>query len=590
MTKIRYIRSLLVSALLLAAVGLCSGALSQNNPATANAGGTTVLQALPPLIRFSGEFGPQVTAMMQAAPGESAGQPKVVTITFSLFESQQSGAPLWTETQDVEVDEHGRYTVFLGAASPDGLPLDLFANAQARWLSAQPHLPGFGEQSRIALMGVPYAVKAADADSLGGKPASAYLTTNINPGASTAAGQGAASANSVTQTSRSLTLGATGAAQSLVPAPLAIAGSGTADRLAMWTGSSTLGNSEFSQSGNTLVVGSLSASNVGTAVSAKSSNGDGVKATSGTGDGVAGTTSNPKFAGVLGNAPAGGNGVVGETNGAQLPKATGGNGVEGLVSGPGEGVLGSATGGGYGVYGESDTIGVLGNATGSGQGVKGQSETKGGVVGESTSGDGVAGVSCSSGCPGAAIVGVGHLAGAFSGNVGVTGNLVATGVKSFHIDHPLDPANKYLNHFAMESNEVLNTYSGNVTTDLSGAATVTLPAYFSALNVNYRYQLTVIGQFAQAIVFKEIVNNSFVIKTDKPSVKVSWQVTGVRHDAWVRNHPPMAEEAKPQQERGYYLQPEFFGQSQEKSIFWLHHGYLMRDAKAPGPQEARIFR
>src|SRR4029077_18439441 len=178
------------------------------------------------------------------------------------------------------------------------------------------------------------------------------------------------------------------------------------------------------------------------------------------------------------------------------------------------------------------------------------------------------GVGCAS-CSGAdAIFGTGKVAGGVNGAVGVTGDLSVTGVKAFHIDHPLYPANKYLNHFAIESNEVLNTYSGNVITDASGTALVKLPDYFEALNTNYRYQLTVLGQFAQAIILQEIQNNSFIIKTDKPSVKVSWHVTGVRSDAYVKAHPMPVEEGKPEVERGYYLTPQAFGQPEEKSIDW----------------------
>lgn len=77
---------------------------------------------------------------------------------------------------------------------------------------------------------------------------------------------------------------------------------------------------------------------------------------------------------------------------------------------------------------------------------------------------------------------------------------------------------------------MLNIYNGNITTDANGDATVVLPAYFEALNRDFRYQLTVIGQFAQAIVQDEIQANHFTIKTDKPGVKVSWQVTGIRQD------------------------------------------------------------
>jgi trimeric autotransporter adhesin len=250
-------------------------------------------------------------------------------------------------------------------------------------------------------------------------------------------------------------------------------------------------------------------------------------------------------------------------------------------SGAGNAILGTSTTG-SGVAGNAtgaNGIGVQGTST-SFRGVVGNSSLKSAVAGFSTNGDGVSGSTCTS-CSGpAGIFGVGKLAGAFAGNVGVTGDFSVTGVKAFHIDHPLDPGNKYLNHFAIESNEVLNTYSGNVITDANGTARVELPAYFEALNTNYRYQLTVLGQFAQAIILQEIQNNSFVIKTDKPLVKVSWQVTGVRSDANVKAHPMPVEEDKPEAERGYYLTPQAFGQPEEKSMDWLYHSDTMSDTKA----------
>ncbi len=106
-------------------------------------------------------------------------------------------------------------------------------------------------------------------------------------------------------------------------------------------------------------------------------------------------------------------------------------------------------------------------------------------------------------------------AGTFVGDVDVTGTLSKPG-GSFKIDHPLDPANKYLYHSFVESPDMMNIYNGNVVTDGSGAAIVTMPSWFEALNTDFRYQLTVIGQFAQAIVAAEIANRSFIIKTSKP--------------------------------------------------------------------------
>jgi hypothetical protein len=147
----------------------------------------------------------------------------------------------------------------------------------------------------------------------------------------------------------------------------------------------------------------------------------------------------------------------------------------------------------------------------------------------------------------------------------VVGNFAAT-VKNFVIDHPLDPANKYLYHTSVESPDMKNIYDGVVTTDAAGLATVTLPSYFEALNRDFRYQLTVMGVFAQAIVKDEIANNRFTIQTDKPNVKVSWQVTGIRHDAYANAHPVQVEVDKPAGERGRYLTPEAFGQPASRGI------------------------
>lgn len=156
-------------------------------------------------------------------------------------------------------------------------------------------------------------------------------------------------------------------------------------------------------------------------------------------------------------------------------------------------------------------------------------------------------------------------AGFFQGRVQINGNLSKLG-GSFKIDHPLDPANKYLYHSFVESPDMMNIYNGNVVTDEKGEATIVLPDYFSALNRDFRYQLTVIGQFAQAIVAEEIKNNQFKIRTDKPGVKVSWQVTGIRQDVYANENRIPVEEDKPPTERGFYLYPQGFNQPKEKSI------------------------
>jgi hypothetical protein len=152
-----------------------------------------------------------------------------------------------------------------------------------------------------------------------------------------------------------------------------------------------------------------------------------------------------------------------------------------------------------------------------------------------------------------------------TGDVWIAGSLTAR-TKTFKIDHPLDPANKYLSHSSVESPEIMNIYNGNTVTDSDGNATVVLPDYFEALNGGFRYQLTVIGTLAQAAVAKEIENNRFTIKTNEPNVKVSWQVTGMRHDASAKAHPLTVEEEKPEAERGLFLDAEGYGQPKSKGI------------------------
>jgi hypothetical protein len=160
------------------------------------------------------------------------------------------------------------------------------------------------------------------------------------------------------------------------------------------------------------------------------------------------------------------------------------------------------------------------------------------------------------------------LAADFEGDVFVDGTLSAN-TKEFKIDHPLDPGNKYLVHASVESSEMMNIYSGNVTTDEYGLATVTLPAWFQAENTDFRYQLTVVDErFAQAIVAKRIENNQFTIHTNATNVQVSWQITAVRQDAYAKAHPMVVEQVKGARERGFYQHPELYGQPKEKQTQW----------------------
>jgi hypothetical protein len=147
----------------------------------------------------------------------------------------------------------------------------------------------------------------------------------------------------------------------------------------------------------------------------------------------------------------------------------------------------------------------------------------------------------------------------FNGNLDVFGAITA-GVKDFKIDHPLDPTNKFLYHSSVESSEMMNIYTGNATLDNGGEAAVSLPKWFESLNTDFRYQLTAVGAAAPNLhVGQEIAHHQFRIAGGAPGIKVSWQVTAVRHDAYAKAHPLAVEVRKSDKERGHYLYPDAFG-------------------------------
>ena len=235
-------------------------------------------------------------------------------------------------------------------------------------------------------------------------------------------------------------------------------------------------------------------------------------------------------------------------------KAAAVKGEERGTGSSGIGVWGSHGGSGWGVYGSSISgIGVLGGAGSGGIGVTGTASGGGSI--------GVRGVGSA-----------GAQAGSFQGDVLIAGNLsvtgsVSKGSGSFKIDHPLDPANKFLVHSFVESPDMMNVYNGNATLDGHGEATVELPSYFEALNRDFRYQLTAIGAPGPNLyVAEEVRDNRFRIAGGAPGAKVSWQVTGIRHDPVANAHRIMVEQEKVASERGRYLDPAAYGQPADKAI------------------------
>jgi hypothetical protein len=156
-------------------------------------------------------------------------------------------------------------------------------------------------------------------------------------------------------------------------------------------------------------------------------------------------------------------------------------------------------------------------------------------------------------------------AGWFDGDVDIVGNISKSG-GSFRIDHPLEPANKYLSHSLVESPDMKNIYDGVAVLDANGEAEIELPAWFEALNRDFRYQLTCIGGYAPVYIAEKVHDNRFKIAGGQPGLEVSWLVTGIRQDAWAKAHPIPVEEDKSPDEQGYYLHPELHGASEERDI------------------------
>jgi hypothetical protein len=216
------------------------------------------------------------------------------------------------------------------------------------------------------------------------------------------------------------------------------------------------------------------------------------------------------------------------------------------------------------IYGQY-TDGVRGEGSGNGVFGIGRSAGVRGDAGPLTDSKGVHGT-CDG--PGIALVGQSYgtgLALQAIGDADVTGTLTkAQGM--FKIDHPLEPESKYLFHSFVESPEMKNVYDGVVELDAHGEATVRLPAWFEALNSEFRYQLTPLGRYSPLYVKSEVRKNRFSIAGGAPGQAVSWQVTGIRQDAYARAHPIEVEVTKVGKARGRYLHPTEHGQPRANGI------------------------
>jgi hypothetical protein len=334
----------------------CVLPISAQQPAAAANG------IVPPMVKFSG---PLTDVNSKPLTG-------VVGVTFSLYKDSQGGAPLWMETQNVEPDKSGHYTVMLGSTSSQGLPGNLFVSGEARWLGVQAQ--GQAEQPRTLLMSVPYALKAADAETLGGKPLSAFQLA-------------------APQASHGGTQKVQPAAEQ--PNEIRCAGSaacktGFVPLFSSNGGSAKVGDSIIKQSSGAITIaGTESVSSSGSTATIAGTN----TGSSGTTSGVQGVSNS-----------AGGYGVVGANNGngvGVLGTSSTGNGVYGSTSGGGSaGVVGlnqSTDPNATAIYGYSPSYGIIGSSPG--VGVRGYGS------GTSTIAQGVQGLSASSATGAAGVYG-----------------------------------------------------------------------------------------------------------------------------------------------------------------------------------------
>jgi hypothetical protein len=208
-----------ISSFVLFAVISSNVTLAQTHPAE-----------VPRVIRYSGTL------------KNADGSPRVGTVgvTFSIYAGQSGAAPLYQEIQNVAADETGHYTVLIGAARSEGLSDQLFVANDARWLAIR--VENEAEQPRVLLAAVPYALKAADAETLAGKPLSAFVLSTAGNHDRT---------GDATETSPSEIRTPAGTLH-----PNAIADStGAAHQLAKWSDATTLTGSTVAEFGGNLGIG-----------------------------------------------------------------------------------------------------------------------------------------------------------------------------------------------------------------------------------------------------------------------------------------------------------------------------------------------
>ena len=261
-------------------------------------------------------------------------------------------------------------------------------------------------------------------------------------------------------------------------------------------------------------------------------------------------------------------------------RTTGGTGVTGAGF---SGVSGSSNyNQGFGLFGQNNATANIGQAylasavaglSSAGVGVQGQTQNGqlAGVYGQNLN----AGIVYNNiGVQGSSSTGIGVWGENLTNNyygVYANGELGATGTKSFMIDHPKDPENKYLKHFSIESDEVLNLYRGIAECNQQGEAEVILPDYVEWINTKYTYQLTPVGGFAPLYIKQKMKDGKFLIAGGQPGMEVSWQLTAERNDLYLQAYPVQKQVIveKREGEKGTYLIPELYNKPVEFKVNYL---------------------
>jgi trimeric autotransporter adhesin len=229
-------------AIILTGFGASTGAQSIETSSTNRVVAASTENSVPRLVQFNGIL-KDGAARVVSGPA---------SVTFAIYADQEGGTAIWSETQNVLADSNGHFSALLGTATSGGFPAELFGTGESRWLGVA--VARQAEMPRALLASVPYALKAGDAQSLGGLPASSYVTTqqlaarSVTAAPSTTiidAGGASAAQAGVPAEGEQAGAAAGSIAQSVTQAT--VTGTGTSNYLPLWTSGSNLGVSKIYQ-------------------------------------------------------------------------------------------------------------------------------------------------------------------------------------------------------------------------------------------------------------------------------------------------------------------------------------------------------